>query len=95
MAATGNTFFFPWEVALMEWLQTHLGNVGISIISVFSMFGEELLLILIVGFVYWSYDKKLGRINAKPHLNVKNSCSQRLSFITLVLYEYAICLYGI
>jgi membrane-associated phospholipid phosphatase len=25
------------------------------------MFGEELLLILIVGFVYWSYDKKLGR----------------------------------
>ena len=25
------------------------------------MFGEELLLILILGFVYWSYDKKLGR----------------------------------
>ena len=25
------------------------------------MFGEELLLILILGFVYWGYDKKLGR----------------------------------
>ncbi len=25
------------------------------------MFGEELLLILLLGFVYWSYDKKLGR----------------------------------
>lgn len=61
MTATGNTFFFPWEVALMEWLQTNLGSVGISIISFFSMFGEELMLILIVGFVYWSYDKKLGR----------------------------------
>ena len=59
--ATGNTFFFPWEVSLMEWLQAHIGSTGISIISLFSMFGEELLLILIVGFVYWSYDKKLGR----------------------------------
>ena len=29
--------------------------------SFFSLFGEELPLILIVGFVYWSYDKKLGR----------------------------------
>lgn len=61
MAATGNTFFFPWEVALMEWLQAHIGGAGISLISTFSMFGEELLLILIVGFIYWCYDKKLGR----------------------------------
>lgn len=62
MAAGGNTFFFGWEVTLIEWLQAHIGSVGISIISFFSMFGEELLLILIVGFVYWSYDKKLGRM---------------------------------
>ncbi len=61
MAASGNTFFFPWEVGLMEWLQGHIGGAGISIISFFSMFGEELLLILILGFVYWSYDKRLGR----------------------------------
>ena len=61
MATTGSTFFLPWEVSLMEWLQAHVGGAGISIISLFSMFGEELLLILIVGFVYWSYDKKLGR----------------------------------
>ena len=61
MAASGNTFFFSWEVNLMEWLQTHIGGAGISIISLFSMFGEELLLILILGFVYWSYDKHLGR----------------------------------
>ena len=61
MAVSGNTFFFPWEVNLMEWLQAHIPSAGISIISLFSMFGEELLLVLLLGFVYWSYDKKVGR----------------------------------
>ena len=61
MALSGNTFFFAWEVTLMEWLQAHVGDTWISIMSFFSLFGEELLLILIVGFVYWSYDKKMGR----------------------------------
>ena len=61
MTAAGNTFFFPWEVTLMEWLQTHMSSAGISALAQFSMFGEELMLLLIVGFVYWSYDKKLGR----------------------------------
>ena len=61
MAVTGNTFFFPWEVSLMEWLQGHIGSTGISIISFFSMFGEEILLVLFLGFIYWCYDKKLGR----------------------------------
>ena len=61
MTDIGNTFFFSWEVTLMEWLQANLGDVGISIMSFFSLFGEELPLILIVGFLYWSYDKKLGR----------------------------------
>lgn len=60
-AVNGNTFFFQWEVNLIEWLQTHVGSAGISVISRFSMFGEEILLILIVGFIYWSYDKRLGR----------------------------------
>ena len=61
ITADGNTFFFPWEVQLMEWLQTHLGEAWISVISFFSMFGEELVLILILGFLYWSYDKKPAR----------------------------------
>lgn len=62
MTAIGNTFFFQWEVTLMEWLQANLGSAAISLMSFFSVFGEELPLILIVGFLYWSYDKKLGRI---------------------------------
>ena len=61
MALAGNTFFFSWEVNLMVWLQTHIPSAGISIISLFSMFGEELLMVLILGFVYWCYDKKVGR----------------------------------
>lgn len=57
----GSTFFFTWEVNLMEWLQSHIGSTVISFISCFSLFGEELPLILIVGFFYWSYNKKMGR----------------------------------
>lgn len=58
---TGNSFFYSWEVTLMEWLQAHIGSAGLFFISFFSLFGEELPLILIVGFLYWSYDKNLGR----------------------------------
>lgn len=61
MISSGNTFFFNWEVTLMEWLQANIGSTGISIISGFSMFGEEKMLILIIGFMYWCYDKKMGK----------------------------------
>jgi len=58
---TGNSFAFDWEVSLMEWLQSHLGNGFISVLSFFSAFGEELLLILVLGVIFWGYDKKLGK----------------------------------
>ena len=61
MISSGNTFFFSWEVRLMEWLQAHIGAAGISVLSYLSMFGEELILILILGFLYWSYDKRMGK----------------------------------
>lgn len=61
MTEIGNTFFFSWEVTLMEWLQANISDAWISFMSFFSLFGEELPLILIVGFLYWSYDKQLGR----------------------------------
>ena len=57
----GNTFFFQWEVALMEFLQAHMGSVGLALAKVFSMFGEELILILVLGFLYWWYDKEYGK----------------------------------
>ena len=61
MELVGNTFFFPWEVQLMTWLQANLGGVWLSVISFFSMFGEELLLVLILGFLYWGYSKEMGK----------------------------------
>ena len=64
MTSAGITFFFNWEVALEEWLQSVLGNFGISVISFFSAFGEELLLIGVMGFLYWCWDKKFGKFVA-------------------------------
>ena len=61
MELTGNTFFFPWEVSLEQWLQSHLGTAGTGIMSFFSAFGEEIILILILGILYWWYDKDVGK----------------------------------
>ena len=57
----GNTFFFAWEPALMVWLQSHLGSFGIGLATVFSMFGEEMATILLLGLCYWGYNKELGK----------------------------------
>ena len=61
VAAEGNRFFFGWEIALMEWLQANLGSGAISFLSQLSMFGEELMLIVVMGFFYWCYDKEIGK----------------------------------
>lgn len=61
MELISNTFFFDWEVQLMAWLQATLGEVGTSIFSFFSTFGEELFLILFLGFLYWSFNKEMGK----------------------------------
>ena len=57
---TGAEFSFPWEISLMEWLQTHLGDGVISVISFFSVFGETLVQVLLCGFLYWSLNKEIG-----------------------------------
>lgn len=61
MTAVGNTFYFSWEVSLIKWLQVTLGKGGISLISFFSIFGEEKIMILVIGLIYWCLDKKLGK----------------------------------
>jgi len=61
MELTGNTFFFDWEVSLMVWLQAHLGSFGAKLASVFSAFGEELACVVVLGFVYWCWNKEHGR----------------------------------
>ena len=56
----GNVFFFDWEVNLMLWLQAHLGSFGVKFASLCSSLGEEMVLILVMGFCYWCWNKELG-----------------------------------
>lgn len=58
--AMGNTFYFDFEVAFMQLLQSIFGGFALSVISFFSYFGEEMVLVLVMGFIYWGYDKKMG-----------------------------------
>lgn len=58
----GNTFYFEWEVALQQWLQGMISSdIGVAIVSFITMFGEETIMIAILGFLYWCYDKKFGK----------------------------------
>ena len=65
-----NTFYFDWEPKLMIWLQSHLGNFWTTVLGSFSFFGEELVIVAVLVFLYWCYDKKTGRFVA---LNVLTS----------------------
>lgn len=56
----GNTFYFNWEPALMVWLQNLLGEAGATIATLVTMLGEETVMVAILGFIYWCYDKKFG-----------------------------------
>ncbi len=57
----GVTFFFEWEVAFLEWMQGYTGPVLLTLASFFTMFGEEITVIGLLGFLYWCYDKELGK----------------------------------
>ena len=64
MAETAGTiFFFEWEMQLMEWLQAHIGSTGFGfwLLSNLSAFGEQLLLVAIMGFLYWGLNKEFGK----------------------------------
>ena len=59
--AQGNTFYFSFEASFMVWLQAHMGSAGAAAASFFSEFGEELVLLAMMGFLYWCYNKELGK----------------------------------
>ena len=62
-SAIGNIFFFDWEIRLMEWLQAHVSHSGAGfwLLSNLSAFGEQLLMVVIMGFLYWGLDKEFGK----------------------------------
>lgn len=57
----GNVFFFDWEVRLIEAFQSVSGNFLTSAAVFFTMLGEEYLIIVVLGLIYWCVDKELGR----------------------------------
>ncbi len=59
----GNLFFFEWEMQLMEWLQAQIGSSGFLywLISNLSALGEQLLLVVVMGFLYWGLNKEFGK----------------------------------
>ena len=64
MAGTaGVILYYNWEMRFMEWLQAHIGSSGavFSILSNLSALGEQLLLVVIMGFLYWGLDKEFGK----------------------------------
>ena len=72
----GNTFFFQWEVELIQFLQLYMNDLEVKLMSIISMFGEELILILVLGFVYWGYDKKIGMSKVSRVPTPKNKKSE-------------------
>ncbi len=56
----GNTVYFSFEPVFMEWLQSLLGDGGATLFTHLSALGEQYVMVLILGFLYWCYDKKFG-----------------------------------
>ncbi len=63
----GEIWYFPFEEQFIIWLQslgegTFLQPLLIWLNSLFSMFGEALFCVLLMGMVYWGFDKKKGEV---------------------------------
>jgi len=61
MELVGRSFWLGFEAPLMEWLQSHLGTSICNIISQLSALGEEVILVFLLGLIYWSLNKKMGK----------------------------------
>ena len=49
-----------FELEMIHWFQDLRNGFLDFLFNFFTVFGEELVLIVILGFIYWSYDKKVG-----------------------------------
>lgn len=57
----GNVFFFDWEIDLILYLQNFINEFTTLLAKFLQICGEEYILIFVLGLLYWSIDKKLGR----------------------------------
>jgi undecaprenyl-diphosphatase len=58
----GRSFAFPFEAALIEWLQRFLSGSPwiIAVLSLITELGDAAFAVVFIGFLYFGYDKKSG-----------------------------------
>jgi membrane-associated phospholipid phosphatase len=56
-----NTFYLQFEPLFIEFLQGALSPFTETLAQLFTMLGEEAVLIAVLGFIYWGYDKEYGK----------------------------------
>lgn len=56
----GNTFFFAWEISLMEALQSIASPIVIALSDIYSFLGQSETMVAVIAIYYLGYDKKLG-----------------------------------
>ena len=61
MTLEGTTFYLPFEPVLMEFMQQCMNPFLITLASAITMLGEEYVMIAVLGFLYWCYDKEYGK----------------------------------
>lgn len=64
LASQGNVWFWEFEKQFILWLQS-LGTEGSLIyylMNFFTLFGEELVIIAVMGVIYWGIDKNKGEM---------------------------------
>jgi membrane-associated phospholipid phosphatase len=50
-----------FEVEIIKWLQEHRSSFLDKLFELITMFGEEMIMILVLGLVYWSIKKDAGK----------------------------------
>jgi len=50
-----------FEIDIIRWLQNHRTDLLDQLFKIFTMFGEELIIIIILGGIYWTIDKHKGK----------------------------------
>ena len=61
MRMDGITFYFGFEQDLIIWLQSVLGEAAAAVGTVLSFFGETVFLIVVLGAIYWCFDKETAK----------------------------------
>ena len=72
----GNIFSFGFENQLIIFLQKYMSPLLTAAAGLITEFGDELALVVLIGLVYWSLNKELGKkiIIYLSFVNIVNPC---------------------